>query len=310
VNVVVGGTSEQSAFLAELTGAGLLLPSGVAGVYGRGTAFLELVDALEELITRSRIDDGVTVERAAFTPVMPRRELEEIGYFASFPHLAGTLFSFTGDEDDAAWQVEHKDFGRFQQPTELVLVPAACYPSYPMIAARGPIGPDGVSLDLGGSWVFRNEPSGDPARMQTFHQRELVRFGTPDRVAEWRDRWRERGLELLGGLGLAAHSDVASDPFFGRSGRMLARSQRSQALKLEILVPIAGPDTTAVASFNCHREHFASLYGLTCADGGPAHTACVGFGLERIALALYKAHGCNSAVWPSEVRMQLWNEAP
>ena len=180
------------------------------------------------------------------------------------------------------------------------MVPAACYPTYPVIAARGPLGADGVSLDLGGSYVFRNEPSGDPARMQMFHQREIVRFGTPERVSDWRERWCDRGLEILNDLGLDAHSDIASDPFFGRTGKMLARSQRSQALKFEIVVPIAGPEPTAVASFNCHREHFAALYGLTCADGGPAHTACVGFGLERIALALFKRHGYDPDTWPSD----------
>jgi seryl-tRNA synthetase len=309
VGEVAAATAEQSKFLAELVDAGLLLPSGVPGVYGRGTKFGELVNAIEELITRRAVDDGVLVERIAFPPVMPRRELEEIGYLASFPHLAGTIFSFAGDEADAAWRVEHQDWGAFQAQTELVMVPAACYPSYPVIAARGPLGPDGVSLDLGGSYVFRNEPSGDPARMQTFHQRELVRFGDPDRVSNWRDLWCERGLELLSGLGLDAHSDVASDPFFGRTGKMLARSQRSQALKFELLVPIAGEEPTAVASFNCHRDHFASLYGLTCADGRPAHTACVGFGLERIALALFRRHGCDSDAWPSELRAQLWNRA-
>ena len=295
--------AEQSEFLAELIDARLLLPSGVPGVFGRGARFGELVAAIEELITRRVGRRRRDVERVAFPPVMPRRELEEIGYLASFPHLAGTIFSFDGRRGRRRLAAcEHKDWSAFQAQTELVMVPAACYPSYPVIAARGPLGPDGVSLDLGGSYVFRNEPSGDPARMQTFHQRELVRFGAPERVSDWRDRWCERGLEILTGLGLDARSDVASDPFFGRTGKILARSQRSQALKFEILVPIAGDEPTAVASFNCHREHFASLYGLTCADGGPAHTACVGFGLERIALALFKRHGCDSVAWPSEVR--------
>ena len=52
-----------------------------------------------------------------------------------------------------------------------------------------------------------------------FHQREIVRIGEPDDVAAWRDTWRDRAIELLRGLGLDADFDVASDPFFGRSGR-------------------------------------------------------------------------------------------
>ena len=37
-------------------------------------------------------------------------------------------------------------------------------------------------------------------------------------------------------------------------------------------------------------------------DGEVAHSACVGFGLERVALALFKTHGFDLAKWPGEVR--------
>jgi seryl-tRNA synthetase len=139
-----------------------------------------------------------------------------------------------------------------------------------------------------------------------FHMRELVRIAEPETVQEWRDGWRDSALELLRALGLAADFDVASDPFFGRSGRMMAASQREQALKFEILVQIAGPEPTAVASFNYHQEHFAGLYGITTADGAVAHTACLGFGHERIVLALLKTHGLDVAAWPQDVRRELW----
>ncbi len=35
-------------------------------------------------------------------------------------------------------------------------------------------------------------------------------------------------------------------------------------------------------SFNCHQDHFLRLYGIHSQDGEIAHTACLGFGLERI----------------------------
>jgi seryl-tRNA synthetase len=245
----------------------------------------------------------------AFPPVIPRRQLEEIGYLANFPHLAGSIFSFGGDEGQAVELAEqaaaHADWSSLQGQTDLVLLPAACYPSYPAIAARGHIPGGGISLDLGGSYVFRNEPSSDPSRMQMFHQRELVRFGAPEVVADWRQRWCDRAVELLQRLGLAAQAEVASDPFFGRSGRMLARSQRAQALKFEVVVPVGGREPTAVASFNCHHEHFSGLYGIACTGGGPVHTACVGFGLERIALAMLYEHGCDRDTWPADVQVQL-----
>jgi seryl-tRNA synthetase len=302
------GTAEETAFLGELRAAGLLVDSGVPGVYGRDATFESVRTAVDDLITRNASDDDA--EQLRFPPVLPRRTLEETGYLRSFPHLGASIFGFEGSEAEAGELAErasaHEDWSEFQHRTELVLTPAACYPVYPAIAARGALPPGGVAVDAGGAYVFRNEPSGDPARLQMFHQRELVRIGEPEVVATWRDKWRDRAITLLRALGLDAEFDVATDPFFGRTGRMLAVSQREQALKFEVLVPIASLEPTAVASFNYHQEHFAEVHDLTLADGGVAHTACLGFGLERVTLALLHRHGLEPAIWPDGVRRELW----
>src|SRR5207237_590245 len=198
-------------------------------------------------------------ERMSFPPVIPRHDLEEVDYLKSFPHLSGSIFGFAGAEQDAIEQQRraslHEDWSEFQSMTDLVLTPAACYPVYPAIASRGRLPAGGVTVDAGSTYVFRREPSQDPARLQMFYQRELVRIGEPDTVRAWRDAWRERALKLLGGIGLEVELDVATDPFFGRGGRMLAASQRAQQLKFEVLTKIAGPEPTALASFNYHQEH-------------------------------------------------------
>ena len=301
------GTADQVAFRDELVERGILIDSGVPGLYGRGETFESIRRALDALITELSSADGP--ESMSFPPLIPRRTLETIGYLHSFPHLAGSVFSFEGDEAQALSQGEladrHEDWSGHQTMTELVLVPAACYPVYPAVAARGPLPPGGIVVDAGGGWVFRHEPSEDPARLQMFHQREIVRLGAPDDVLAWRDTWSQRGLELFARLGLAAERDRASDPFFGRSGRMLAANQREQELKFELLVQIAGEEPTALASFNYHQDHFAAKFGLTLADGGGAHTACLGFGQERIVLALLRNHGLDPDGWPAEVRREL-----
>ena len=45
--------------------------------------------------------------------------------------------------------------------------------------------------------------------------------------------------------------------------------------------------------------------GIRLPDGGPAHTACAGFGIERVAIALLATHGMAVADWPGPVRRAL-----
>jgi seryl-tRNA synthetase len=301
-------STEQAQLLDELVAAGHLIPSGVPGVYGRGADFEDVRERFDAYVSRAAAPEAPEVLR--FPPVLPREQLERTGYLKSFPHLAGTVFAFEGSEAQARAQADraaaHEDWSDHQHMSDLVLMPAVCYPVYPAIARRGPLPAGGVTIDPGGSYAFRKEPSGDPARLQMFHMRELVRIAEPETVQAWRDGWRDRALELLRALRLDADFDVASDPFFGRSGRMMAASQREQALKFEILVQIAGPEPTAVASFNYHQEHFAALYRIATADGAVAHTACLGFGHERIVLALLTTHGLDVRAWPEAVRRELW----
>jgi seryl-tRNA synthetase len=193
----------------------------------------------------------------------------------------------------------------FLDITDLMLLPAACYPVYPMFSG---LLPEGGRLVTTRNWCFRHEPSDEPTRLQSFRMREFIRVGAPDAVEAWRDSWLERGLALLRSLGLPADSDVANDPFFGRAGKMMATSQREQRLKFEIVVPVvSATEPTAVCSFNWHQEHFTGKFGISRADGSTAHTACLGFGLERVVLALLKTHGCDVNQWPAEVRAQLWS---
>lgn len=308
MSAVGRATPDQAEFRDELVVSGLLIETGALGVYGHGAVFEDVRERLAALLTSTAAAHGA--ERVRFPPVLPRRQLEDSGYLASFPHLTGSVYAFAGSEADAERQHQrasrHEDWSEYQQMTDLALMPAACYPVYPAIAARGRLAPGGVFIDAGGAWVFRREPSEDPSRRQIFHQHELVRIGEPEAVLVWRNEWAQQGLELLGGLGLEVELDVANDPFFGRRGRMLGANQRDQSLKLELLVRIAGPEATAVASFNHHQDHFGTAYGIRLAGGETAHTSCLGFGHERIVLALLRAHGFDPARWPTAARRRLW----
>ncbi len=88
---------------------------------------------------------------------------------------------------------------------------------------------------------------------------------------------------------------------------MLATSQKEQKLKFEVLVPVISKESpTAVCSFNYHQDHFGKLFDIKTKNGETAHTACLGFGMERCVMALFKAHGFRPEEWPRAVREKLW----
>jgi seryl-tRNA synthetase len=297
-------TGDES-YLTTLLESGLLIPSGVPGVYGLSGAFERVVEQFERLVTRAGADLDAEVMR--FPPLISRRTYRKTDHLDAFPNLMGSVHSFTGGgtEHRELMRKGHagEDWSTDLHPTDVMLTPAACYPLYP--AATGVLPARGRTVDLR-AFVFRHEPSMDPARMQIFRQREYVRLGTPEQAEAHRDQWLERGERLLRSLGLDVTRVVANDPFFGDGRRLMAATQREQTLKYELVTPIAREDApTAIASCNCHLEHFGVAFGIRTPDGRPAHTACIGFGLERIALALFKTHGLDTGAWPASVRAGL-----
>jgi seryl-tRNA synthetase len=291
--------------VAGLHSQDLLLPGAAAGVYGRGPVLDDLIDRLETRITSLGRTEGTEVMR--FPPVVDRRTAERCGYLHSFPQLLGTVHTFRGDQRQHARLLEEVEaganWGHHQTLSDLVLTPAACYAVYPRVA--GVLPATGRRIDVE-SWCFRHEPSLAPERMRAFRMREFVRAGEPAAVLAWRDGWLERGQTFLRALGLAPVLAPANDPFFGAGARFMAARQRAQDLKFELLAPAGGDRPAAVMSCNYHLDHFGEAFGIRAAGGGVAHTACVGFGLERLALALLLAHGAAVARWPAPVREALW----
>jgi seryl-tRNA synthetase len=290
----------------RLIESGHLVPTGARGLYGLAAPFQKIVSGIESVVERAGADRPSSVVR--FPPVVPTGVFEKSGYLQSFPNLAAVLFSFGGGDAEHADLVRRFDSGADWTgdlaPIGSVLCSAACHPLYATIA--GPLTQGGGTWAVYG-WVFRHEPSDDPARMQSFRQYEYVRVGEPDEAVEHRDYWRERATTVLSDLGLDVRTEVANDPFFGRAGRMLAANQQNRQLKYEVLAYTQDSESpTAIASANYHEDHFGSAFDIRTVDGAVAHSACVGFGVERIALALLWQHGLDSDQWPPAVRRQLW----
>ncbi len=294
------------AFRRQVLDAGLLLATGVDGLYGRSATYEAVADAVDGLVLRVGVDQDAA--RIRFPPVMPWATFELNGYLESFPDQMGSVHTFRGDERLHAELVRraeaHEDRAPLLETTDMVLCPAVCHPLYPTQSGVLPEG--GRRVEVYG-YCFRHEPSTDPFRMQAFRQHDYVYLGTPEGARAHRDQWVERGAQVLSDLGLEIAPVVANDPFFGRPGRMLAANQRAEELKIELVTPaFATGRPTAISSSNCHLDHFGRPFAIETADGGVAHTACFGFGVDRITLALFDRHGTDPASWPPAARAVLW----
>jgi seryl-tRNA synthetase len=284
----------------------LFKPMGVDGVYARTALYVDLVDRLERYIDRQR-DPQAEILR--FPPVMSRGQLEKSGYLKSFPNLLGCVCTLHGSEGSIRSAVERHDNGgdwtTALTSSDLVLSPAACYPVYPIAAARGKLPRGGLQFDIEAD-VFRHEPSLSLDRLQSFRMREFVRIGAPQEIVEFREKWMAKAPLLAAELALPHTIEVANDPFFGRVGQVMAVSQRQQALKFELLIPYyPGASPTACMSFNYHREHFGQVWGIRDDTSELAHTSCVAFGIDRLAVALFANHGLDLKKWPAAARQAL-----
>jgi seryl-tRNA synthetase len=275
------------------------IPTEAAGVVLYPAPFEAVVALL-----RRGIDALASVEdfpKLAIPPVVARSLVERAGYVQAFPQLLGTVHSFAGTA--AEWKaltpeaVEGGNWHTAQQLSDLVLLPAACYPVYAGLSGRELAEPQRFAVE---GQCFRQEATSEPGRLRSFRMVELVTAGTEEHCLAWRGTWLERVAGWLEGMSLKVGIEVADDPFFGPARRLFQAAQRAQELKYELRVPVADGLVQAIASANFHKDHFGDVFGFT-SGGAVGNTACTAFGIERITLALMHAHGAYPSEWPESV---------
>ena len=301
-------TAIDSAFRQQLIDAGLLQEIGAQGLYARSRVFEDVVEGLQANV-RAGFGDPAPVQ-LMLPWVVPSRLVTQTDYIRSFPDLTGVVFGFAGDDRAHARllaAVEEGGVGEGVEwtghltATDTALCSAGCHPIYPLYA--GAVLTEPLRVDAVGH-CFRNEPSAEPGRMRTFRQHEQVCVGSDVDAEAHRLAWLTRAQEFFSRLQLDVIREEANDPFFGRLGRVLASGQRAQGLKEELVADIGGRPT-AIASGNNHQDHFAVPFDITLADGSRAQSSCIGFGLERVTLALFSKHGLDVGSWPSAVTALL-----
>ena len=281
---------QRDAMVARLRASGELWEPapGLVGFRGETLARFEQIEALLADLCRDVAPDEWRVPQA-----LPLEVLERAGYFASFPQWL-TLASHLSDDAETLERIARSaapasDAATAAEPASAALPPAVCYHVYAGLAGATLDGPRLVTAQ-GCCWRHEGSRFEPLARGWAFTMREIICIGSERDCATFRDRGLAIARRLADALGLFGAIAEAEDPFFAPTARGRAILQRLKSLKHEMLLPIGDGETVAAASFNLHERFFGEAFDIRMSDGGPAHSACIAFGLERWLLASLMAY--------------------
>jgi len=244
--------------------------------------------------------------------LIPVEILAKCDYLKSFPHIVNFVSHLP--EDSALiedFQRRHQSLlalddaaaGQMATP-EAALSPAVCYHAY-ALHADDTIAAPGLTYGMCGK-CFRYESSNmkDMRRLWDFTLREIVFLGSREEVLGQRERGVQMMSEFLDAHEIAAEIRTASDPFFVAPDESLAKTyfQLSSDTKYEVAALLPDGSQLAVGSLNYHSDFFGKVFNCKASNGGPMHSVCIGFGLERWVHALLAQHGTDPARWPRVMR--------
>jgi seryl-tRNA synthetase len=293
------------------------------GVYmaGRGQVMLEgiplqLFRYLDTAL--ADLEKHWTTQELLTPTLIPADVLAKCDYFRSFPntvtfacHLepdAAVINRFRARHEHKTC-VDHEALGDMATP-EACLSPAVCYHVYHRNHGLT-LPPEGIAYSVRGK-CFRYESSNmrELTRLWDFTMRELVFLGTGEYVLEERERCVQIIGEFLDDLGLAAEIRTASDPFYiAPDASSKTYFQLTAETKYELSAVLPGEQRLAIGSLNYHTDFFGRAFDITVEGAGPAHSSCIGFGLERFVCAFIAQHGDNPENWPESVRNAIFSES-
>lgn len=309
--VFLGGTARSANHdpMPMLLDRGEAMPTGRGRFITRGRLFA-LIEALDTFFGGFALRQGA--EQTMVGSSIPLSILQRTGYLKSFPHHvrfsgrfrreARALESFSGDaarsdEAGSSWVDE------LDAATE-ALSPTVCYHCFAAHADRA------LHRDLlltASAVCHRAEHLAreDLSRLEEFHMREFIAIGTTQTVAQALSAAADHSVRVFERWELHFRLATATDAFFAASNVDRAYFQTLLGLKRELSLRIGHSGTwLAVASFNEHRSSLTDPLNIT-RDGKALKSGCVGWGLERLAYALFAQLGPEMTDWPATVRTDL-----
>lgn len=303
--------------MPDLVSRGEVCQEGT-GIFTLGPMLTRLIAYLESKFLA--LADSFDALPYRFPTLIPATHMERVGYFRAFPHSLTFATHLREDLDAIDRFAQHaacdaRDGSQersLNTPPDLfarvqaLLSPAVCYHLYFALADKPLEGGSLCATAVGNCFRYEAINLTSLERMWNFTMREVIFVGPKDFVLTNRETARQRMAATFEEIGLAYRVESANDPFFIGEFRKQAAFQSAFQLKYEIRARLPFKDSTlAVGSYNYHQDFFGRNLNISLPDGLPAHTGCVAFGLERMALAFLAQYGLNPTAWPAAVRLGM-----
>lgn len=289
--------------------------------YGKGqVAYSGPLLKLAQLINRKAGElyaEAFGSSDGSFPALVDADTLQKCGYFDSHPN-AVTLLGNMVEDFDAIEQFRVANScseGAVLPPQDHVhidgmcLNPAACFPCYPTLAGKTYKTGEAFTW-LGRVFRYESRNINGLDRLYEFNVRELVFVGSEEYVVGCRAKALPLIEQLAGYFDLDCRVQSATDPFFATVSAAKKFFQAAEEVKNEIMVPVVDRQGKqkflACGSVNLHGNFFGKNFEISAGSGEPAHTGCVGLGIERWVLAAFTQHGFDENRWPEDVRNEIF----
>jgi len=289
----------------ELEARGWITPL-FAGGYAYHGLVLQLITGLDRVFRENAL--SLASEEHWFPGLLSYKSAKRCGYLNSYPQNANLVCHLNEDLNDLRAFQENLKAGKnlddhFAEP-DLICSPTICHHYWQGLADKThDINGLKVGTAVGSCHRFESRATTGLERLREFKMREIFAIGVPARIAHFRDRLVAEQKVFLDEFELESCIETATDPFFVDTYATKRVYQVGLNLKFEVKAKLPyKSEWLAISSVNYHENFFANAFDIKSSNEEKLHSCCVGFGLDRWALAIFAQHGLKPEKWPGQLQ--------
>ena len=305
----ITGTGRGKSEINDLIGSGIIHEAH-QGIFLWREPLSLFIQFLDHALVK-RFARAFNASEEKFPNVISVENLIKTNHLSSFPEHLNFVNNIHPNIEildqfgEYAKSSESADFisEKIMETPQLIQNPSTCYHCYASRAGQK-VNKNTVITALAGCHRYEGANHSQLGRLMEFSLREVIFLGEPNFIRETREECLRLIKKLAVDWEFGGVLQSENDPFFTSDFEIKAEHQRKMKMKYEFRAYISdNDDGLAVMSSNLHGLTFSKTFNIE-SDDWPVHTGCIGFGLERMIIALIAQHGVDPECWPKNLKAE------